>query len=242
MRYRYLPALLILLVVLAACGSNASQGTSSSVAQAQAPVCRSSVTVQTPSPNPVVESSTHKMIMGPHMLMSANRPATALDMARISAIVANAHVCFDKYKDYRLALHDGYQIFAPDEVQDVYHFASVPNFQETQTTFDLAHPSALLYDKVGSGWKFVGVMYSAPANATLDELNARIPVSVDPWHLHVSICLPAGDEGQALFDPGSLFGLGGTITTQAQCSHVGGIFYPQLFGWMVHIPLFGYAG
>src|SRR5205807_7464904 len=101
----------------------------------------------------------------------------------------------------------------------------------------------LLYRPVGNssskGWQLVGVMYSAPANATEDQLNQEIPLSVAPWHLHVNICLPAGDDGQALFPGNSLFGLSGTITTQAQCAKVGGTFYQQMFGWMVHIPLFG---
>lgn len=241
MRDKLVPALftLVLLFVVAACGNNISLNTTASQALAQVPTCQSSVSVTSVSSNTPVQTVPHKMNMGPHMLMSANRPITALDMARIQAIVANAHVCFDKYKDYHLALHDGYQIFTPNVAQDTYHFASITNLQEAQTTFDLAHPSALLYNKVGSGWQFVGVMYSAPPNATLDELNARIPVSVAPWHLHVNICLPAGDQGTTLFNPGSLFGLSGTITTQSQCNKIGGAFYQQMFGWMVHIPLFG---
>lgn len=60
--------------------------------------------------------------------------------------------------------------------QDIYHFASVQNFQEAQTTFDLAHPSALLYRAVGKDYQLAGVMYSAPANATEDQLNQDIPV------------------------------------------------------------------
>jgi len=51
--------------------------------------------------------------------------------------------------------------------------------------------------------------------------------------------LPAGDTEQTLFNANSLFGLTGTITTQAQCSKLGGTFYASMFGWMVHIPLFG---
>jgi hypothetical protein len=165
----------------------------------------------------------------------------AADIVRIKAIVQNAHVCFDRYKDYHLALQDGYQIFAPEVVQDVYHFASIENFQNAQNTFDLTHPSALLYKKAVDGYQLVGVMYSAPAGATEDQLNARIPLSVEPWHLHVNICLPSGDTSKSLFDANSLFGLTGSLTTQAQCNKVGGTFYPQMFGWMVHIPLFGSA-
>jgi hypothetical protein len=175
------------------------------------------------------------------MKMTAYRPVTANDMARVEAIAQNAEICFAKYKDYHLALHDGYSIFAPNVPQDIYHFASVQNFQQAQMTLDLAHPSALLYRPVGKGYKLVGVMYSAPANATEDQLNREVPLSVAPWHLHVNICLPAGDEGRALFPDNSLFGLTGTITTHAQCAKVGGTFYLQMFGWMVHIPLFGNA-
>ncbi len=126
--------------------------------------------------------------------------------------------------------------------QDIYHFANVQSFVEAQTTFDLAHPSALLYAKSGDGYKFAGVMYSAPADASEGQLNARIPLSVAPWHLHVNFCLPAGNAGQTLFDANSLFGLTGTITTRAQCMKVGGTFYASMYGWMVHIPLFGSVG
>lgn len=243
MRYRYIPLVLTLLLTLAACGSNSGQHAASSRAVAQAPRCQSSVTVRPLSSSAPAQLTPHNMNMGPHMRMTANRPWTAQDMARIQAIVANAHVCFDRYKDYHLAFQDGYRIFAPGVGQDVYHFASIQNFQEAQTTFDLAHPSALLYRKAGSGWQFVGVMYSAPAGTTMNQLNAEIPLGIAPWHLHVNICLPAGDAGeQTLFDPGSLFGLAGTITTQAQCTKVGGTFYWQMYGWMVHIPLFGSVG
>ena len=244
MRTKLLPMLLVLIFVLAACGSN--QGQASPQAVTQAPTCQSTIPVGqtasssgTTSAQPVVPGH---MQMGPHMRMTSYRPVTPADRARIEAIVQNAHVCFDKYKDYHLALQDGYQIFAPNVPQDIYHFANVQSFVEAQTTFDLAHPSALLYKKVGDGYQFAGVMYSAPANVTTEQLNQRIPLSREPWHLHVNFCLPTGDRMQTLFDANSLFGLAGTITTQAQCAKVGGTFYSSMYGWMVHIPLFGSVG
>ncbi len=105
--------------------------------------------------------------------------------------------------------------------QDIYHFANVQSFVEAQTTFDLAHPSALLYAKSGDGYKFAGVMYSAPADASEGQLNARIPLSVAPWHLHVNFCLPAGDAGQTLFDANSLFGLPDWYDYDASAVHEG---------------------
>ncbi len=242
MRTKLLPLPLLLILILAACGSNQSQNQTSSQAAAKVPTCQSTISIgSTTTSNSSASQSVapRHMQMGPHMKMTAYRPVTSTDMSRMEAIVQNAHVCFDKYKDYHLALHDGYQIFAPNVPQDIYHFVNTQNFSEAQTTFNLAHPSALLYRKVGDGYQFAGVMYSATANTTEDQLNERIPLSIAPWHLHVNICLPAADAGQALFNAGSLFGVSGTITTHAQCSKVGGTFFRSMFGWMVHIPLFG---
>ena len=244
MRIKLLPLLLFLILVLAACGSNQSQNQSSSQAVTKVPICQSSIPIasSTTASASSQQADPRHMNMGPHMKMTPYQPITSADIARMNAIVQNAHVCFDKYKDYHLALQDGFQIFTPNVPQDIYHFANVQSFVEAQTTFDLAHPSALLYTKVGDGYQFAGVMYSAPANVTTEQLNQRIPLSIAPWHLHVNFCLPAGDREQTLFDANSLFGLAGTITTQAQCAKVGGTFYSSMYGWMVHIPLFGSVG
>ena len=244
MRTKLLPPIILLMLVLAACGSNQGQNQNSMQAVMKAPACQSTLPMElnTPSNTSSQVAASRQMNMGPHMKMTPYQPITPSDITRMKAIVQNAHVCFDKYQDYHLALHDGYQIFAPTIPQDIYHFANLQSFAEAQTTFDLAHPSALLYNKVADGYQFVGVMYSAPTNMTTAQLNLRIPISVAPWHLHVNFCLPAGDAEQTLFKANSLFGLTGTISTSAQCSRVGGTFYSSMYGWMVHIPLFGSVG
>jgi hypothetical protein len=244
MRTRLLPPFILLMLVLAACGSNQGQNQSSTQTVMKAPTCQSTLPMESNAASNTSSqvAASRQMNMGPHMKMTPYQPITPTDITRMQAIVQNAHVCFDKYQDYHLALHDGYQIFAPTIPQDIYHFANVQSFAEAQTTFDLAHPSALLYNKVADGYKFVGVMYSAPTNMTAEQLNLRIPISVAPWHLHMNFCLPAGDTEQTLFKANSLFGLTGTISTRAQCSRVGGTFYSSMYGWMVHIPLFGSVG
>ena len=246
MRTKLLAPFILLMLVLGACGSNSNQGQKQSSMQAvvKAPVCQSTLPMgsSTTSDTSSQGATSRHMNMGPHMKMTPYQPISPSDITRMQAIVQNAHVCFDRYQDYRLALHDGYRIFAPTIPQDVYHFANIQSFAEAQTTFDLAHPSALLYNKVAGGYQFVGVMYSAPTNMTAAQLNQRIPISIAPWHLHVNFCLPAGDTEQTLFNANSLFGLTGTISTQAQCSKVGGTFYSSMYGWMVHIPLFGSVG
>ncbi len=244
MRIKLIPTFILLMLMLAACGSNQSQKQSSTRAVIKAPVCQSTLPMMsgTTSSTSSQAATAQHMNMGPHMKMTPYQPITTPDIIRMKAIVQNAHVCFDRYQDYHLALQDGYRIFAPNVPQDIYHFANVESFAEAQTTFDLAHPSALLYKKVADVYQFVGVMYSAPANVTPEQLNQRIPISIAPWHLHVNFCLPAGDTEQTLFKANSLFGLTGTISTQAQCTKVGGSFYSSMYGWMVHIPLLGSVG
>lgn len=81
-------------------------------------------------------------------------------------------------------------------------------------------------------------MYTAPRGATLDELNARVPLSVAEWHMHTNLCLPPKGEGNMLRargDSAREFGLRGTIVTQAECDAAGGRFFPTVFGWMVHV-------
>jgi hypothetical protein len=241
MRIKLLSPVILLMLMLAACGSNQPQKQSSTQPVTKAPVCQSTLPMAmgtTASTSSKVTISRH-MNMGPHMRMTPYQPVTTSDNTRMQAIVQNAHACFDKYQDYHLALNEGYRIFAPNIPQDIYHFANIQSFAEAQTTFDLAHPSALLYKKVADGYQFVGVMYSAPANVTPEQLNKRIPISIAPWHLHVNFCLPAGDTEQTLFHANSLFGLTGTISSKSECSKVGGTFYSSMYGWMVHIPLFG---
>jgi len=153
MRIKLLPPFILLILVLTACGSNQSQKQSSTQAVMKAPVCQSTLPMasgSTASNSSQVTASRH-MNMGPHMKMTPYQPIATSDITRMNAIVQNAHVCFDKYQDYHLALQDGYQIFASNIPQDIYHFANVQSFVEAQTTFDLAHPSALLYKKVADG-------------------------------------------------------------------------------------------
>src|SRR5947209_5673292 len=106
MRTKLLP-LLLLGFVFCACGSSSSASTSLTTSQ-PAPTCKSSIAIastdSTSSTTPGV--TPQHMHMGPHMKMTAYRPVTANDMARVEGIAQNAELCFAKYKDYHLALHD----------------------------------------------------------------------------------------------------------------------------------------
>jgi hypothetical protein len=173
-----------------------------------------------------------------HMTMTPRAPMHAGDSARASAIVDTLKVAIAKYRDYHVALDEGFKIFLPNVPQKIYHFSSTPNAIAAQFSFDAARPTSLLYRKTSNGYELVGAMYTAPKRASRDELNARVPLSVAEWHMHTNFCLPPRGQSQAMLPAGntpSRFGLRGTIVTEAACNDAGGRFFPTVFGWMVHV-------
>jgi hypothetical protein len=177
----------------------------------------------------------HHMDMGPHMKMTALRERQPGDQQRADQIVQVARGVAERYTDYKVALADGFRIFMPDRPQKQYHFTNYSYAFEARRQFNPEHPTSLLYEKDGAGFKLIGVMYTAPKQATEDELNARIPLSVAQWHAHVNLCLPPAFHRQQALPQGPQFGLHGSIASREACEAVGGKFIPQIFGWMVHV-------
>jgi hypothetical protein len=85
------------------------------------------------------------------------------------------------------------------------------------------------------GYKLIGVMYMARYDATDEQLNARIPLSIAQWHVHLNMCVPPHPEERNWLVGDPTFGLSGSITTAEACSAAGGYFMPHLSGWMVHV-------
>lgn len=178
----------------------------------------------------------HHMDMGLHMKMTALRPLQPGDQQKADEVVQAARSAAEKYMDYKAALADGYKIFLPNVTQKQYHFTNYENAWEARNHFDPAKPTSLLYEKDGDGYKLIGVMYTARKNATEDELNERVPLSVAQWHAHVNLCVPPHDQNKEDVLPKSTkFGLRGSIATKEECDAAGGRFVPQIFGWMVHV-------
>jgi hypothetical protein len=169
----------------------------------------------------------------PHMHMTAPRTQTPEDQQRAEAIATQLRSAIDKYKDYRVALGDGFKIFLPNIKQDEYHFTNYKNGFLEAFTFDAARPTSLLYKKVAGGYELVGAMYTMPKWATEQQLNERVPLSIATWHQHTNLCLPP--RGQRLTADWTKFGLKGSITTVEACDAAGGKFYPVILGWMVHV-------
>jgi hypothetical protein len=169
-----------------------------------------------------------------HMFMTTLRPPNAADQARAAQIVAALRPAIEKYKNYKVALADGFKIFAPNVPQPIYHFTSRRNAIRAQFTFDPTRPTSLLYKKVADGYQLVGAMYTAPKRYTEDQLNQRVPLSVARWHEHVNFCLAPFGTPQSQVDH-TKFGFNGSIATKEACDDAGGHFIPLVFNWMVHV-------
>jgi hypothetical protein len=178
-------------------------------------------------------SHMHHHQMGPHMYMTALRPASPQDWAKADMIVQQLREAIEKYKDYHVALADGFRIFMPNFPQPEYHFTSYQNAFLESFTFDPARPTSLLYKKTKTGYDLIGAMYTMPKRVSEDQLNARIPLGVAQWHLHTKLCIPP--KGQRLTADYTRFGLTGSIITKEACTEAGGTFFPVIFGWMVHV-------
>jgi hypothetical protein len=174
-----------------------------------------------------------------HLHMTAMRPETPADVARAREIVAQLRAGIEKYKDYHVALNEGYKIFLLNLPQQEYHFTKYGNGFMEALRFDPSQPTSLLYRKTADGYELVGAMYTMHKRATEEQLNGRVPLSVAMWHLHTNLCMPPKDETKTA--DWSKFGLKGSIATQEACDAAGGNFHPSIFGWMVHVYPYEYS-
>jgi len=175
------------------------------------------------------------MDMGPHMKMTALRPAKPGDAERAQQVVEAARRASQQYMDYHVALADGFKIFLPNIPQKMYHFTNYKYGMDAAFNFNPDHPTSLLYEKHGDDYKLIGVMYTAPKRFNEDDLDARIPLSIAEWHEHVNFCTAPVGRKMEYFGPHPLFGLMGSISTQEACDKEGGTFHPVILNWMVHV-------
>ncbi|HUL13927.1 MAG TPA: hypothetical protein VLU73_17400 [Methylococcaceae bacterium] len=173
------------------------------------------------------------MAGNPHMRYTEPRTPTPDDLARADHLIEELRPALEKYRDYRVALQDGYRQFLPNVQQPIYHFTNRREGFLGIFSFNPTKPTTLLYKKTTEGFDLVGAMYTAPRQATDEELDRRVPLSVATWHAHVNIC--AAPKAQRATADRTKFGIKGSIATKAACNEAGGTFYPQLFGWMVHV-------
>ena len=184
-------------------------------------------------PGAVDAMTPHQRHMGPHMKWTTLRTPEPGDPERADHIVQILRRALQKYKDYRVALEEGFVPMHPERKPRHYHFANKERRLLARTHFDPAQPTSLLYKKSGDAYELEGAMYTAPRDMTEEQLNERIPLSVARWHAHVNICLASDGSGRRITR--RQFGFKGTIADESECRQVGGRFVPQAGGWMIHV-------
>jgi hypothetical protein len=189
------------------------------------------------------EAMTRPSAADAHLRLSPTRPATAADSARAAQLVVTMRTALARYGDVRAAEADGYRRFLPGVKQPVYHYTNWMHGLQAAVDFDPARPTSLLYREETNGrLALVGAMYTAPARLSDDALDARIPLGVARWHLHVNWCLPPRGEERRWREEregAPVFGPKSPVATAEACRAVGGRFLPRIFGWMVHVNAFG---
>jgi hypothetical protein len=174
--------------------------------------------------------------MAGHMYMTPLRSKEPGDEQKTKAVVAEAKSAIERYKDYRKALQDGYVIANPSLEQPQYHFMNKTNAHDADLRFDPTKPTALLYRRTPmQRYKLEGVMYTTNPDATEDELNQRIPLSVVRWHRHVNFCAAPDNQAKDYQAAHPKFGMFGSINTPEACTAAGGTFHPYVFTWMIHV-------
>jgi hypothetical protein len=171
-----------------------------------------------------------------HMYITPLRQKRPGDEEKVKSVVAALKSAIERYKDYRKALADGYVIANPKLKQPQYHFMKKENTLLSDLGFDPTKPTALLYRRTPMlEYKLEGAMYTANPDATEEELNERIPLSVVRWHRHINVCWAPEDRLNDYKSAHPKFGMFGSIKTQEACAAERGTFNASLFTWMIHV-------
>jgi hypothetical protein len=171
-----------------------------------------------------------------HMCITPTRAKQPGDEEKAKAVVAEVKAAIEKYRDYKKALADGYQIANPKLEQPQYHFNNEANVKLAESKFDPTRPSSLLYRRTPTQrYKLEGVMFTDRVDAPEEELNQRIPLSVARWHEHTNFCAAPANKVKEYHGDHPKFGMFGSIHTKEACEGEGGTFFPVMFTWMIHV-------
>jgi hypothetical protein len=183
------------------------------------------------------ETPVPSMKMGNHMQMSLKGKPEPGDEQRAGQIVAAARIVLAHYADVHVALNAGYKPFHPTgKMGEEVHYTNYRYARMEQRHVNYDQPGSILYKRTPEGMQAVGVMYTAPQDSTLKQLDAVAPVSIATWHRHVDFCgaprdLPLDQQ----FGPHAQLGPQGSVHTEEACQKAGGLWIPVVFGWMTHV-------
>jgi hypothetical protein len=182
------------------------------------------------------ETPVPSMKMG-HMQMSLKRDPAPGDAARATEILAAANAVLSHYRDVDTAVRDGYKPFFPTgRIGEEIHYTNYRYRRKEQRHVDYSRPGSILYKRTAEGLQAVGVMYTAPADASPEQLDAIAPLSIATWHRHVDFCggpktLPVSEQ----FGPNARFGPQGSIHSEEACRAAQGLWIPLVLNWMTHV-------
>ena len=176
------------------------------------------------------------MKMG-HMQMSLKADAAPGDAKRADDILKAAAAVLSEYSDAKKAVHDGYRPFFPTgKIGEEIHYTNYRYRRVEQQHIDYGRPGSILYKRTAEGLKAIGVMYTAPTDATPQQLNAIAPLSFATWHRHVDFCGGSKTLRSAeQFGPNARFGPQGSIHTEEECTAAQGLWIPLVLEWMTHV-------
>lgn len=164
-----------------------------------------------------------------HMSFSPERAGTAADTARAVALLEELRRAVAPYQTLDAARAAGYvPLRSPESVKNgkLLHAGRRPRRPREGGQFDPAKPQALLFRRETDGtMHLAGAMFVAPPSATLDDLDAMVPLGVARWHQHMNICVSAGR---------SFLRRLAHATTEEACSRLGGHFRAES-RYMVHV-------
>jgi hypothetical protein len=174
----------------------------------------------------------HAKSISLHVQYTELRPENDADKARAAILVTDLQHALAKYQDYRVAEADGFEPFAPEIKVSVVRFWKHSSGLKPAVTFNSGDPHSLLYQPTpGGGYKLIGATYVSEKDASEDQLNRHIPLSVTRWSRDVNLCRPArGTDAKTTdwtkFD---------SIATKQACDAVGGRFMLLLSDWTVEV-------
>jgi dienelactone hydrolase len=179
-----------------------------------------------------------------HLQLSPVRAATADDSTRADMLLIDVRDALRKYGDVRVAAADGFEeLPGPAGKHSIHHLSNWAWASAESRGFNPAKPTSLLYrDDADGTLRLTGAMYTAPASASVGELDQRIPVSFARWHRHVHWCTPgtgSGAQWLAMREGSPQYGPRSPVATRDACAAENGVFYNQVFGWMVHVAIVG---
>jgi dienelactone hydrolase len=183
-----------------------------------------------------------------HLYLTPTQVGTADDSTRADLLLVEMRSALRKYADVRVAAADGFEEMpSSDGKHSLHHLSNWGWARSENRRFDPAKPTSLLYREGGDGTlALVGAMYTAPENSSTAQLNDRIPLGLARWHKHINWCAPplapkngSGSQWLEMKDGAPAYGPRSPLATRDACNAAGGVFYPHVFGWMVHVTIVG---